>query len=96
MPPAPPGLEWWDYKATVPPLPDPGTVNPAFAGYGWRYDPSWRPTTYTFNNMDQARCWSPLPLRRPALAPTAARAELMSAQTADAVVVGAAGGTHAS
>ena len=54
MPPAPPGLIWWDYKDTVPPLPDPGTVNPSFTGYGWRYDPNWRPTTYTFNNMDQA------------------------------------------
>ena len=54
MPPAPPGLLWWDYKNTVPPLPDPGTVNPAFTGYGWRYDPNWRPTTYTYNNMDQA------------------------------------------
>ena len=59
VPPAPPGLEWWDYKSTVPPLPDPGTVNPAFTGYGWRYDPGWRPTTYTYNNMDQA--WAPTP-----------------------------------
>ena len=48
------GLLWWNYKDTVPPLPNPGTVNPAFAGYGWRYDPNWRPTTYSYNNMDQA------------------------------------------
>lgn len=54
-PPAPPGLEWWHYKPGVPPLSDPGTVNPAFTGYQWRYNPDWRPIVYTFNNMDQAR-----------------------------------------
>ena len=54
-PPAPTGIQWWHYKAGVPPLPEPGTINPNFTGYGWRYDPSWKPTTYTFNNMDTVR-----------------------------------------
>lgn len=52
-PPAPPGLIWWNYKADVPPLPEPAaTLGPEFARYGWRYDPSWRPKNYVPNNMD--------------------------------------------
>ncbi|CAK0785988.1 hypothetical protein CVIRNUC_009201 [Coccomyxa viridis] len=52
-PPAPPGLVWWQYKDGVPPLPPPTDVNPAFTRYGWRYNPDWRPLSYTPNNMDQ-------------------------------------------
>lgn len=53
-PPAPPGIVWWQYKAGVPPLPAPTEIDPTWTRYGWRYDPNWRPLSYTPNNMDQA------------------------------------------
>ncbi|CAL8466090.1 g5626 [Coccomyxa elongata] len=48
-PPAPPGLIWWKYADGVPPIPP---LGPEFAGYGVKYDPSWRPKNYVPNNMD--------------------------------------------
>lgn len=48
-PPAPPGLLWWNYADGVPPIPP---LGPEFAGYGVKYDPSWRPKNYVPNNMD--------------------------------------------
>lgn len=43
-PPAPPGLEWWQYKADVPPLPDPAKYfhNSSYARFGWRFDPNFQ------------------------------------------------------
>ena len=54
-PPAPPGLEWWHYKADVPPLPDPKTYfhNQSYARWGWRRDPNFQATEYVFTNLDK-------------------------------------------
>ena len=55
-PPAPPGLEWWQYRADVPPLPDPGTLlGPEYAHYGWRYDKNYQTQNYKLSNMDLVR-----------------------------------------
>ena len=55
VPPAPPGLIWWEYKSGVPPLPQPvtyfGLAN--WTNWGWRYDPTYTVPFYQFSNLDQ-------------------------------------------
>jgi len=48
VPPAPPALKWWKYRADVPPLP------PAPPGYGWKYDETKAPMDYDVSNLDRA------------------------------------------
>lgn len=56
IPPAPPGLIWWELLADVPPLPTPQkyfhdkTGN--YSRFGWHYDPNFQFNDYQFSNMD--------------------------------------------
>eukprot|EP00884_Botryococcus_braunii_P016249 jgi/Botrbrau1/3307/Bobra.0048s0004.1 len=55
VPPAPPGIEWWQYANNVPILPDPGLVlGPLYARYGWRYQADYQTQNYVFSNLDKA------------------------------------------
>lgn len=48
IPPAPPGLIWWEYlNDTVPPLP------PAPPNMGWQYDDKYQLQSYTFSAIDK-------------------------------------------
>eukprot|EP00887_Chlorella_sp_A99_P001230 scaffold14.g1230.t1 len=52
--PAPPGLEWWEYREDVPLLPQPAEVlGPAFVRYRWRYDGKSQVVSYTFSSLDK-------------------------------------------
>jgi hypothetical protein len=54
LPPAPPGLKWFQYKEGVPPLPTVASkLGPKFARYIWMYDPAGQISTYTFTKFDQ-------------------------------------------
>ncbi len=67
IPPAPEGLIWWKYAMGVPPLPNITTeLGPGFSRYGWRYDPNYQSTSFTFTNLDKVMPLSPImpdPLR---------------------------------
>ena len=58
IPPAPAGLQWWKYKAGVPPLPDPVTFfngSKEYENYGWKYDSHYSGNDYVFTNLDMTR-----------------------------------------
>ena len=58
VPPAPPGLIWWEYRPGVPPLPQPvtyfGLSN--WTNWGWRYDPDYAVPFYQYSNIDKVSC----------------------------------------
>lgn len=58
VPPAPPGLIWWEYRAGVPALPQPATYFGLanWTNWGWRYDPSYAVPFYQYSNIDQVLC----------------------------------------
>ncbi len=58
VPPAPPGLIWWEYRPGVPPLPQPGTYFGLsnWTNWGWRYDPDYAVPFYQYSNIDKASC----------------------------------------
>ncbi|DBA81315.1 TPA: hypothetical protein ACH3X2_006925 [Trebouxia sp. C0005] len=55
VPPAPPGLIWWEYRPGVPPLPQPvtyfGLSN--WTNWGWRYNPDYAVPFYQYSNIDK-------------------------------------------
>ncbi|KAL0039508.1 hypothetical protein WJX77_000232 [Trebouxia sp. C0004] len=55
VPPAPPGLIWWEYRPGVPPLSQPvtyfGLSN--WTNWGWRYDPDYIVPFYQYSNIDK-------------------------------------------
>lgn len=55
VPPAPPGLIWWEYLPGVPPLPDPATYFGLsnWTNWGWRYDPAYTVPFYQYTDLDQ-------------------------------------------
>jgi hypothetical protein len=54
IPPAPPGLKWWKYLDTVPPLPNPEEVlGPEYVRYGWKYDDGYSVNNYAFTDLDK-------------------------------------------
>ncbi|KAL6782290.1 hypothetical protein ACKKBG_A06245 [Auxenochlorella protothecoides x Auxenochlorella symbiontica] len=54
IPPAPPGLVWWEYLPGVPDLPDPEVLLGAnYSRYGWRYDSDFTSVSYSFTNLDK-------------------------------------------
>ena len=56
VPPAPPGLIWWEYLPGVPPLPDPATYFGLsnWTNWGWQYDPEYTVPFYQYTDLDQA------------------------------------------
>lgn len=58
VPPAPPGLIWWEYRPGVPPLPQPvtyfGLSN--WTNWGWKYDPDYAVPFYQYSNIDKVSC----------------------------------------
>ena len=61
VPPAPPGLIWWEYLNGVPPLPDPATYFGLsnWTNWGWQYDPDYTVPFYSYTDLDQARGGAP-------------------------------------
>ncbi|KAL3134039.1 hypothetical protein ABBQ32_008471 [Trebouxia sp. C0010 RCD-2024] len=55
VPPAPPGLIWWEYLPGVPPLPDPATYFGLsnWTNWGWQYDPEYVVPFYQYTDLDQ-------------------------------------------
>ena len=55
VPPAPPGLIWWEYLPNVPPLPDPATYfgMSNWTNWGWQYDPDYSVPFYSYSDLDQ-------------------------------------------
>ena len=59
-PPAPAGLQWWNYAAGVPPLPEPASVlGQAYSSYGWKYDDQYSAQSYSFSQLDHVRLQDP-------------------------------------
>ena len=53
IPPAPPGLIWWQYLPGVPPLPPVSSLGPGYERYGWRYDQNYQVIKYEFTDLDK-------------------------------------------
>ena len=55
-PPAPPGIQWWQYDTAVPPSvylqTSAQSLGPQFTRYGWRYDENFQTQSYTFSQLD--------------------------------------------
>lgn len=62
VPPAPPGLIWWEYLNGVPPLPDPATYFGLsnWTNWGWQYDPDYTVPFYSYTDLDQASDCDPV------------------------------------
>ena len=53
IPPAPPGLLWWERLPNIPPLPPVTVLGPEFENYTWIYDENYKIVKYDLTDLDK-------------------------------------------
>ncbi|KAI8112616.1 hypothetical protein M9434_003937 [Picochlorum sp. BPE23] len=53
IPPAPPGLIWWERLPNIPPLPPVTALGPEYENYTWIYDEDYKVVKYDLTDLDK-------------------------------------------